>query len=119
MQKNDRKHNRFEILSVAFLELESPPSGETSPGKVVRCNSLNVSSGGLSVQLDEEIIVGALLQLGVELPNRQEPLYLVGEVRWCQPDENATGKWLAGFQLMNALNSDIRHWVELVEKLEG
>lgn len=121
MAKTERKHNRLPILSVTFIELESPRMGETDSGTVVRCKSLNVSRGGLKVELEEEITVGALLQLGVELPNSEEPLYLVGEVRWCRPDEgaeDAEGAWVAGFQLMNAINSDIKHWEELVEQLE-
>ncbi len=124
MTKTERKHTRLPILSVTFIELESPRMGENDSGTVVRCNSLNVSRGGLKVELEEEITVGALLQLGVELPNAEEPLYLVGEVRWCRPAEDAEdaedaeGAWMAGFQLMNAINSDIKHWEELVEQLE-
>ena len=118
MQK-DRKHNRLPILSVAFIELESPAPGETDSGTLATCKSLNVSQDGLQVELEEEITVGALLQISVELPNADEPLYLVGEVRWCRPTGDAEGSWLAGFQLMNAVNSDIGHWRDLVEQLES
>ena len=116
--RKDRKHIRLPILSVAFIELESPGIGEEGSGKVATCKSLNVSQGGLKVELEEEITVGALLQVGVELPNADEPLYLVGEVRWCRPGEQAEGPWVAGFQLMNADNSDILHWRDLVAQLE-
>ena len=88
--------------------------GDTYPGIV-----LNVSRGGLQVELEEDITVGALLQVCVELPNADDPLYLVGEVRWCRPGSGDEGPWMAGFQLMNAVNSDIHHWRELVERLES
>jgi hypothetical protein len=117
MQK-DRQHTRLPILSVAFIELESPAMGETGSGKLARGKSLNVSRDGLQVELEEEILEGTLLQLGVELPNADDPLYLVGEVRWCRPGDSAEGPWLAGFQLMNANNSDIKHWRDLVAQLE-
>ena len=113
---NNRKHHRLAVVSTAFVELESPELGETDTGKLAACKSLNISRDGLQVGLEEEITVGALLQLGVELPNAEEPLYLVGEVRWCRPDDD--GAWAAGFQLMNANNSDIKHWVDLVVQLE-
>ena len=107
------------MLSVAFIELESPGMSESESGKVISCSSLNVSRNGLKVELEEEITVGALLQLGVELPNADEPLYLVGEVRWTRPSEAVDGAWVAGFQLMNANNSDIKHWRDLVAQLEA
>lgn len=93
--------------------------GETDTGKLAACTSLNLSRGGLMVELEEEIFVGALLQLGVELPNADDPLYLVGEVRWCRPGDDIEGPWMAGFQLMNAINSDILHYRDLVEQLEA
>jgi Tfp pilus assembly protein PilZ len=118
MQK-DRKHTRLPILSVTFIELESPAMEETDSGKLAACKSLNVSQGGLQVELEEDITVGALLQVCVELPNADDPLYLVGEVRWCRPGGGEEGPWVAGFQLMNAVNSDIGHWRDLVERLES
>ena len=114
----NRKHHRLPVASMTFVELESPDPEATDPGKLVTCKSLNVSQSGLQVVLEEEMTVGALLQLGVELPNAEDPLYLVGEVRWCRPSEDQDNTWLAGFQLMNAVNSDIKHWVELVARLE-
>ena len=114
----NRKHHRLAIVSTTFVELESPDAGDTNSGKLAACKSLDISRGGLKVLLEEEIPVGALLQLGVELPNAEEPLYLVGEVRWCLPNEEDNGTWVAGFQLMNADNSDIKHWVDLVVQLE-
>jgi len=113
-----RKHHRLHVVSTTFVELESPDLDESGPGKLAACKSLNISRGGLQVELEEEIEVGALLQLGVELPNAKNLLYLVGEVRWCQPAELERNTWLAGFQLMNADNSDIKHWVDLVAQLE-
>lgn len=117
--RKDRQNTRLPILSVAFIELESPAMGETDSGTLATCKSLNLSQGGLMVELEEEISVGLLLQIGVDLPNADDPLYLVGEVRWCRPVNDAEGPWLAGFQLMNAVNSDISHWRDLVEQLEG
>jgi len=113
-----RKHHRLHVVSTAFVELESPDPDDTDPGKLAACKSLDISRGGLQVELEEEIEVGALLQLGVELPNADNLLYLVGEVRWCRPAELESATWMAGFQLMNADNSDIKHWVDLVTQLE-
>lgn len=118
VKTNNRKHHRLPVISTTFVELESPDLGQTDSGRLVSCKSLNISRDGLQVSLEEEITVGTLLQLGVELPNAEEPLYLVGEVRWCRSDKIEDGAWAAGFQLMNANDSDIKHWVDLVVQLE-
>jgi hypothetical protein len=115
---DNRKHHRLPIVSTTFVELESPELGEADSGKLATCKSLDISRDGLQVLLEEEITVGALLQLGVELPNVSDPLYLVGEVRWCRTNLEMDGTWLAGFQLMNANDSDINHWVDLVVQLD-
>lgn len=68
--------------------------------------------------LEEEPILGAILQIGVAVPGSQDTIYLVGDVRWCLPDRDTPGAWLCGFQLMNANESDIKSWIELITNLE-
>lgn len=117
-----RKHLRLPIDSTTFIELESPGIGDTSKGIVVACKTLNVSRGGLLVTLDQEIPIGAILQIGVDLPEAEDTLYMAGEVRWCTPAENAEldeSGWYAGFQILNSADSDIDRWVELVGSMEG
>ena len=92
--------------------------GQTESGKLVTCKSLNISRDGLQVVLEEEITVGAFLQIGVDLPGAEDALYLVGEVRWCLPREEEQDTWKVGFQLLNADKSDFVHWVELIASME-
>ena len=114
-----RKHFRLPSESVTFIELVSPRRGETDSGKLVRCKSMNVSRGGLQVLLEEKLIVGAILQIGIDLPNARNTLYLAGEVRWCLPNEDEPETWKASFQILNAEHSDIEQWEKLVSQLES
>jgi Tfp pilus assembly protein PilZ len=116
-----RKHLRLPVESRTFIELESPRVGHAGSGTVVLCKTLNVSRGGLLVVLEEEIPVGAILQIGVDLPGAGDTLYLAGEVRWCMPNEDTADDdhpWCAGFQILNADATDNQRWIEVMKKME-
>jgi Tfp pilus assembly protein PilZ len=119
MPEQRRKHLRLPIESTTFIELLSPRLGQVETGRMITCKSLNVSRGGLQVALAEEMTVGAILQIGVDLPGADDTLYLAGEVRWCLPRKDAQHPWMAGFQILNADDSDIERWVALIVALEG
>ncbi|MFT4872303.1 PilZ domain-containing protein [Congregibacter sp.] len=108
--KDHRRFFRLPVASRVFIEIESAPPGSIGPGKVARCDTLDVSQSGLRVRLDESVTVGAILQIGVELPGENEPFYLVGQVLWRMRDKEHPGSWIAGFEVLNALGSDIEHW---------
>ena len=108
--RDKRKFFRLPVASRVFVEIESPPPGSLGPGKVARCDTLDVSHSGLRVRLSESVSVGAILQIGVELPGENEPFYLVGQVRWRMQDKEQRGSWVAGFEILNALGSDVEHW---------
>lgn len=108
--KDQRRFFRLPIASRVFIEIESPPPGSIGPGKVARCDTLEVSQSGLRVRLSESVTVGAILQIGIELPGETEPFYLVGQVRWRMQDKENPGSWIAGFEVLNALGSDIAQW---------
>lgn len=113
-----RRYFRLPIESRVFVELESPPPGSLGPGKVARCDTLEVSEGGLKVRLGESVTVGAILQIGVELPGKDEPFYLVGQVRWRKQDLERPGRWLAGFEILNAAGSDIEQWEAALQVMD-
>ena len=118
MVDEQRQHRRLPVQSRVFIELVAPGLGSPQSGQVADCKTLDVSKGGLRVSLDRELPVGAILQVGVELPKYSETLYLAGEVRWCRRDQEAEQRWTAGFALLNADESDIDRWVALMVELD-
>ena len=119
MPEQRRQHLRLPIASTTFIELLSPRLGQSESGKMITCSTMDVSRGGLQVLLAEELTVGAILHIGVDLPNAEDTLYLAGEVRWCLPSNDALQPWMAGFQILNANNSDIDRWVAIISALEN
>jgi len=117
---DQRKHLRLPVESRTFIELISPDISGAESGKVVTCKTLNISRGGLQVMLPEQLTVGAILQIGIELPGAASPLYLAGEVRWClRNDIDTEHPYSAGFKLLNANSSDFHKWVDLVAAMEA
>lgn len=118
MPEQRRQHLRLPIESTTFIELLSPRLAQNDSGRTVTCKTANVSRGGLQVTLTEELPVGSILQIGVDLPDAETTLYLAGEVRWCLPSKDVQSPWMAGFQILNAENSDIARWAELIASME-
>ena len=118
MPEEQRRHLRLPVESTVFIELVSPGVGSATAGKMAVCKTLDVSRGGLRVSLEHELVVGAILQIGIELPQREETLYLAGEVRWCLANEAPETGWSAGFALLNAGDSDIGSWTSLLVDME-
>lgn len=115
---DQRKHLRLPVEGTVFIGLVSPGIGKVDSGKVAICKTLDISRGGLQVSLEHELVVGAILQIGVELPESQETLYLAGEVRWCLQNGEEENRWSAGFALLNAVDSDIDAWIALLSGME-
>ena len=116
--RDRRRFFRLPVESRVFIEIESAPPGSLGPGKIARCETLDVSNSGLRVRLDEPVTVGAILQIGVELPGKDEPFYLVGQVRWRMRDREIKGKWVAGFEVLNAFGSDVEHWEAALQVID-
>lgn len=117
-----RRFFRLPVESRVFIEIEAPSPGSSGPGKVAHCETLEVSLGGLQARIRDAVSVGAILQIGVELPGKNEPFYLVAQVRWCRQDENKdqdnTAPWTAGFEILNALGSDIEQWEAALQVMD-
>lgn len=118
MADEQRRHLRLPVASRVFIELVAPGLAEDDHGEIAACKTLDVSRGGLRVSLDRELTVGAILQIGVEWPGADDTLYLAGEVKWCRELHTRPHRWSAGFQLMNANNSDIASWLRLLSVMD-
>ncbi len=114
-----RRHLRLPVASNVFVELVAPQFGGADSGKVAICKTLDVSRGGLRLSLEHELVTGAVLRIGVELPDLQDTLYLAAEVRWCLANLAPDTGWSAGFAILNAGDSDTGRWVALLDELES
>ena len=119
MSDEQRKYLRLSLESIVFLELMAAGIAGEESAELARCNTLDISRSGLRVQVSRALTIGAILQIGVELSPGERPLYLAGEVKWCLPARDEEEAWTAGFELLNASDSDIEQWYALVEEMES
>ncbi len=113
LETNHRGETRLEIEETIFIEILA--SDSSSAGMVIMCNSLDLSANGLQVILDEDISIGSIFRLCIDLKS-QDPIFLVGEVMWKRPDAETEGFRL-GFSLFESDDTDIQRWKELVADL--
>tara|TARA_Y100001934_G_scaffold2040_1_gene3148 strand:- start:997 stop:1233 length:237 start_codon:yes stop_codon:yes gene_type:complete len=72
----------------------------------------------LQVVLDEEITSGSIFRLCIDM-QQNDPIFLVGEVKWKRPDPDGEG-FRIGFLLFESDDTDIARWKRLVaDMLEG
>jgi hypothetical protein len=116
---SEKKRNlRLPIEDTVFVEVMASGIGEDEAGTVVRCRSLDISGDGLKIAIDREIRVGAILQIGADLPNSEETLFLAAQAKWCRPSGDGELHWV-GFELLPASNSDIADWKARIRQLQA
>lgn len=109
----------FPVESTVYIELVSPEFGSNESASIVKCKTRNIYRDWLQLSLEQALPVGAILQLGLELPAKAGTLYLVGGVKRSHPipGTNAEPGWSADLALLNADDSDIDDWVALISTM--
>lgn len=106
-----RTETRLGECATVFVELLAANYDLSEPAQVSICSSIDVSANGLQVQLDHPVEVGSILRLCAEFADQRAPLFLVGEVKWLQPE---AGEYRAGFALFESEQTDISAWKRLM-----
>jgi hypothetical protein len=116
-EKDLRQQPRLDERSTIFIETLAAIDESTQQESILICNSVEISANGVRVCVDDELETGAILQLGIELPELDQPLYVVGEVRWCKPAQGPDQGYYAGFKLLESQGTDYEIWFSLVEEM--
>ena len=117
MSEFNRAHPRHPFEGAIFIELLASGVENNQPSEIIKCKTLDVSLNGLRVGINRQLDVGAILQIGVDLSEAQDTFYLVGEVKWCCRDDKGETLWLAGFELLNAADTDFEFWRQAVTEI--
>jgi hypothetical protein len=111
MNNERRSETRIDEKTTVFIEVCSSSFDNTSPANITICNSLDLSTNGIQVEMDQEVAVGTILRLCTELGGGEQALYLVGETKWIKP---AGENFNVGFELYDAENTDIIGWKKVI-----
>lgn len=113
-----RKYARLELMSkVNFSLVET--GAEPIPAKRFRAIGKNIGVEGLLFTADKELEKGMLLDLEIFLPDRADPVYIEGEVRWCRPSSVQTTKKAAYDAGIKFLTINKSHVLMLIKYVCG
>lgn len=113
--QDKRQDKRLLCEDVIFIEVASAGLDNNAPSAIAICNTLDVSANGLQVSMDRPLIVGSIHQIGVQLAELGQRLYLTGQVKWCRTEDGVDG-YILGLELFEAEETDIQAWKELIAK---
>ncbi|HAK52648.1 MAG TPA: hypothetical protein DCM54_12215 [Gammaproteobacteria bacterium] len=112
---NHRVETRLELQETIFIETIASDSSHA--GSVMMCNSLALSANGLQVVVDDDISIGSIFRLCIDLRDA-DPIFLVAEVKWKRTDPESDG-FRIGFLMFESEDTDIQRWKELVADMLG
>ena len=115
--KDRRQHVRQPRAERVVVQIVSSTRDTLPPGTVVRCSTKDVSSKGISIQLEQRLPEGFLLELWIEISNHASKFFLAGEVKWCQELDEGK-RYLIGIELKDGETEDFKLWQEVLSATE-
>jgi len=112
-----RKHERINIENVIYIEEVRPGASARSDNTVIRCETVDISVGGLKILVPEPFQQGSTLNIAVPMDDWKESLELVGKAMWVKEAENNTGYWV-GLELEDSNREDMEKWFKVVQSLK-
>lgn len=113
-----RKHQRIHIERAIFVEVDNPNSRTESGNQIMRCETVDVSVGGLKIWVPEPVDEGATLNIAAPMEDWKENLELSGKAMWVTAvDEADRGGFWVGLELMDSSREDMEKWLKVVHRL--
>jgi hypothetical protein len=112
-----RRHERFSFEQSIYLEVIERGSRSEADNTIIRCETLDVSVGGLRIAVPIAIARGSILNIAVPLDDWKENLELVGEAMWVRETGDGAGYWV-GLELKDSSREDMEKWFKVVQRLK-
>lgn len=113
-----RQHPRIRVELAIYVEVVRRGSRTEADNQIIRCETLDVSVGGLKIWVPEPIPQGATLNIAAPMEDWKENLELVGEAMWVGEAEDKNGYWV-GLALKDSSMEDMQKWASVVERLSS
>lgn len=111
-----RAHERVSVAKAIYVEVVTRHKRSEAHNRIIRCETLDISVGGLRIWVPEAIAQGSTLNIAAPLDDWTESLELVGEAMWVKAAENRTGFWV-GLALKDSSREDMERWFKVVYRL--
>lgn len=84
LQEQDRRGAvRYESKEALDLKIVFSSENPNLLGKTLNGSTIDVSSSGLRIELNQQIKIDSVLDVWVTLKNSNKKYFLTGNVRWC------------------------------------
>ena len=113
-----RRHQRIEVVKAIFIEVVSRGSRRESENTIFRCETVDISVGGLRIYMPQLIPQGSRLNISVPMDDWKENLELVGDAMWVKPVEKGEGFWV-GLELHDSSRDSMAKWFKVVHTLSS
>lgn len=107
-----RREARIYRSGEIFVEVTSAGPEEDSAPEIVRCEVLDLSSTGAQLLADEDMQIGAIHTLVIDLDDHNPTYRMAGEVRWAGSNKDG---YLIGFEFLDSEQTGIDDWRILLE----
>ena len=111
-----REHPRFSVGKAIYIEVVKRGNRSEANSNIVRCETLDVSAGGLRVAVPIPIAQGSVLNIAVPMDDWKENLELVGEAMWVKQADDKKCYWV-GLALKDSSREDMERWCRVVHEL--
>lgn len=111
-----RKHQRVDVERAIYIEVVTRDTRSEAHSNIIRCETLDVSIGGLRVWVPTPIKQGSKLNIAAPLEDWKESLELVGEAMWVKEADDREGYWV-GLALKDSSREDMERWFKVVHRL--
>jgi len=113
-----RKHQRIHIERAIFVEVEHPDSRSEASNQILRCETVDVSVGGLKIWVPDAVVEGSTLNIAAPMEDWTENLELTGKAMWVSSSDSSgkPGYWV-GLELMDSSREDMEKWLKVVHRL--
>lgn len=112
-----RKHPRFEVEKAIYVEVINRNSRSEADNIIIRCNTLDISVGGLRIWVPDPVPQGCAVNIAVPADEWKENLELVGKVMWVKEADDGKGFWV-GLELEDTSHENMERWFKVVQFLK-
>jgi hypothetical protein len=112
-----RKHPRYQVEKAIYVEVINRNSRSEADNIIIRCNTLDISVGGLRIWAPESVPQGCPVNIAVPADEWKENLELVGKIMWVKEADNETGFWV-GLELEDTSHENMERWFKVVQLLK-
>ncbi len=114
-----RRHARLQRDDQLFIQVLAASESPSLVGATILCQTLDVSSSGIKIEVDQEVPVNSEIDLWIDVRACARKFFLNGLIKWCYEQNADMDQFQLGIELLNMPFSDFVKWQELFDGNES